>query len=100
MSRRCQKSDVYVLAHKTGIEPLIGIYSKSCIQPLEEALFAGDPVLHDFVSGLNAETFDYDTALGHRRVNGLPAYFNIDTPQEYCLAVAGAVDGSRVGLTV
>jgi len=89
MSRRCQHSDVYVLAHKTGIEPLIGVYSKSCIKPLEEALFAGDPGLHDFVSGLNAQTFDYDITLGHRVGDGLPAYFNIDTPQEYCLAIAG-----------
>jgi molybdenum cofactor guanylyltransferase len=98
MSRRCHANDVCVLAHKTGIEPLIGIYSKNCIKPLEEALFAGDPILHDFVSGLNAETFDYDTNLGHRKVNGLPAYFNVDTPQEYCLAVSGTTQeaGMRV----
>jgi molybdopterin-guanine dinucleotide biosynthesis protein A len=100
MSRRCQESDVYVLAHKTGIEPLIGVYSKSCIKPLEEALFAGDPVLHDFVSGLNAETFDYDTTQGHRKTNGLPAYFNIDTPQEYCVAVAGGPHDTRAGMMV
>jgi molybdenum cofactor guanylyltransferase len=98
MSRRCYRSDVYVLSHKTGIEPLIGVYSKSCIKPLEEALFAGDPVLHDFVSGLNAELFDYDTTLGHRKVNGLPAYFSVDTPQEYCLAVSGATSDIRISL--
>jgi len=100
MARRCYESDVYVLAHKTGIEPLIGVYSKSCIKPLEEALFAGDPVLHDFVSGLNAELFDYDTNLGHRKVNGLPAYFNIDTPQEYCLAVSGTTHDARMRVQV
>src|SRR5277367_3005152 len=100
MSRRCYQSDVYVLAHKTGIEPLIGVYSKSCIKPLEEALFAGDPVLHDFVSGLNAELFDYDTNLGHRKLNGLPAYFSVDTPQEYCLAVSGPTQDTRLSVKV
>ncbi len=52
-----KESDILVLAHESGIEPLIGIYSKNCIKPLEESLFVGDTSLHDFVSGLSAETF-------------------------------------------
>lgn len=82
--------DVLVLKHSRGIEPLIGIYSKNCVTSLEESLFAGEPSLHDFVSGLNAQVFLYD---GQPRLVGqdaMPAYFNIDTPQDYSRALIRA----------
>jgi molybdopterin-guanine dinucleotide biosynthesis protein A len=100
ISRRCHKSDVYVLAHKQGIEPLVGVYSKSCIKPLEEALFAGDPGLHDFISGLNADTFDYDSAPERKNTNGLPAYFSVDTPADYCMVVAGGSQEALASVVV
>jgi len=89
MSMRRHGSDVLVLMHPSGIEPLLGIYSKSCIKPLEEALFAGEPSLNDFVSGLNAETFYYDMDAA----DNFPPYFNIDTPQDYSRAITGVVNG-------
>lgn len=79
-------SDVLILAHENGIEPLIGIYSKSCIQPMEESLFTKEPTLHDFVSGLNAKTFFYHEDK-HMASQDIPPYFNIDTPQDYTIAV-------------
>jgi molybdenum cofactor guanylyltransferase len=41
MAQQRHDTDVLVLAHEEGIEPLLGIYSKRCIQPLEESIFAG-----------------------------------------------------------
>jgi molybdopterin-guanine dinucleotide biosynthesis protein A len=89
MAASRKNSDVLVLSHHSQLEPLIAIYSKNCITLLEEALFAGRPNVHDFVSGLNADTFDYDL-LELQKLHGLPSYFNVDTPQDYNLAIAGA----------
>ena len=91
MSARRHGSDVLVLMHDEGVEPLIGIYSKDCVKPLEESLFAGEPSLHDFVSGLNAEGFCYDPERGQSSKDSFPAYFNIDTPQDYSRAITGIV---------
>jgi len=89
MTACCHESDLLVLSHSDGIEPLVGVYSKRCIKPLEEALFAGAPSLSDFVSGLNAKTFDCTFSPEPRNAQGLPAYFDVDTPQDYCLAIGG-----------
>jgi molybdopterin-guanine dinucleotide biosynthesis protein A len=86
MLKSQQNSDVLILAHENGIEPLIGLYSKSCIKPMEESLFAGEPTLHDFVSGLNAKTF-FCPEQKQRTGKDMPPYFNIDTPQDYTRAV-------------
>jgi molybdopterin-guanine dinucleotide biosynthesis protein A len=87
MTMRRHGSDVLVLMHANGIEPLIGIYSKSCIKPLEESLFAGEPNLYDFVSGLNAEAFFYEAKQELSAQDAMPPYFNIDTPQDYSKAI-------------
>jgi molybdopterin-guanine dinucleotide biosynthesis protein A len=87
MTMRRHGSDVLVLVHPNGIEPLIGIYSKSCIKPMEESLFAGEPSLYDFVSGLNAEAFHYDANQDPSGQDPIPPYFNIDTPQDYSKAI-------------
>jgi molybdenum cofactor guanylyltransferase len=81
-----QNSDVLVLAHENGIEPLIGVYSKNCIKPMEESLFTKDPTLHDFVSGLDAKTFFYNDKK-HLASQDIPPYFNVDTPQDYTIAL-------------
>ncbi|MBS2006161.1 MAG: molybdenum cofactor guanylyltransferase [Cyanobacteria bacterium SZAS TMP-1] len=72
--------DVIVAAHEDGIEPLLGVYSKNCIKPLEESLFNGDLSLKDFLSGLNSSTYQIDEAAVDA---SLPAYFNVNTPQDY-----------------
>jgi len=73
--------DVVVLSHPSGIEPLFGVYSKSCIKPLEESLFAGTLSVQDLIGGLRSTTFKYDEAKYDNDV--LPPYFNINTPQDY-----------------
>jgi molybdopterin-guanine dinucleotide biosynthesis protein A len=95
MTMRRHGSDVLVLMHKNGIEPLIGIYSKTCIKPLEEALFAGEPSLHDFVSGLNATAFQYESKQEGEGQDFIPPYFNIDTPQDYSKAITRSVNGTH-----
>ncbi len=87
MVKNHQDNDLLVFSHDQGIEPLIGIYSKKCIKALEEALFVGETNLHDFVSGLNAQTFFYLPDTKDSVKNPLPPYFNIDTPQDYAAAI-------------
>lgn len=77
--------DVVVASHEDGIEPLLGVYSKNCIKPLEESLFNGDLSLKDFLSGLNSATFE----IAEENAEGLPAYFNVNTPQDYSRLVTG-----------
>lgn len=91
MTCRRDGSDVLVLMHPNGIEPLIGIYSKACIKPLEESLFAGEPSLYNFVSGLNAEAFYYDAKQDQTGSEVIPPYFNVDTPQDYSKAITRSV---------
>lgn len=73
--------DVVVLSHSSGLEPLFAVYSKSCIKPLEESLFAGTLSVQDLIGGLKSTTFKYDESKYDQDV--LPPYFNINTPQDY-----------------
>jgi molybdopterin-guanine dinucleotide biosynthesis protein A len=80
-------ADVVVASHEDGIEPLLGVYSKACIKPLEESLFNGELSLKEFLSGLNSSTFEVD-----ENADELPSYFNVNTPQDYSrLVTRGSV---------
>ena len=87
MVKKGHNSDMLVLMHDKGIEPLIGIYSKSCLRALEESLFAGQTSLSDFALGLNAKVFFCSDLSSDRDKNVLPPYFDIDTPQDYTTAI-------------
>ncbi len=87
MVKKGHTGDMLVLMHEKGIEPLIGIYSKSCIKTLEESLFAGQTSLSDIASGLNAKVFYCAELLSQNKENFLPPYFDIDTPQDYAAAI-------------
>lgn len=80
-------NDVLVLAHDMGVEPLLALYSKNCIKPLEESLFAGNLSLQEFLFGLKAQSFEYQPE--HSNGEELPAYFNVNTPQDYSKAITG-----------
>ncbi len=85
MASQRHDTDVLVLSHKEGLEPLLGIYSKNCIKPLEESLFAGQLKVHDFLQGLKAKLYQYDDS----QVSGaeLPPYYNVNTPQDYSVVL-------------
>jgi molybdopterin-guanine dinucleotide biosynthesis protein A len=83
MAQQRHDNDVLVLEHDHGIEPLLGLYSKRCIQPLEESIFAGNLKAMDFLTGVNAATFKYDQPSA-----GAPAFFNVNTPSEYSAILA------------
>jgi molybdenum cofactor guanylyltransferase len=93
VSRR-QDNDVVVLSHPQGIEPLFGVYSKNCIKPLEESLFAGNLSVQDFLSGLKAGIYEWMP----ERVDAdaLPPFFNINTPQDYSRVIARAGMGVSI----
>lgn len=74
-------NDVVVLSHDAGIEPLFGVYSKNCIRPLEESLFAGNLSVQDFLTGLKAEIYEWKSE--SKDPETLPPFFNINTPQDY-----------------
>ncbi|MBN8659208.1 MAG: molybdenum cofactor guanylyltransferase [Candidatus Obscuribacter phosphatis] len=85
--------DVVVAAHEEGLEPLLGVYSKNCIKPLEESLFNGDLSLKDFLAGLNTSTYE----ISEDNETSLPPYFNVNTPQDYSRLVTGS---SLLGLNL
>jgi molybdopterin-guanine dinucleotide biosynthesis protein A len=85
IASRRHGNDVVVLSHLHGVEPLLGIYSKNCIRQLEESLFAGNLSVQDFLSGLKAQTYFYDRP----EDDGLPPFFNINTPQDYSRVITG-----------
>jgi molybdenum cofactor guanylyltransferase len=87
VSRR-QDNDVVVLSHPQGIEPLFGVYSKNCIKPLEESLFAGNLSVQDFLSGLKAGIYEWMPE--RQDAEALPPFFNINTPQDYSRVIARA----------
>jgi molybdopterin-guanine dinucleotide biosynthesis protein A len=80
--------DVVVLAHKHGIEPLLGVYSKNCIKPLEESLFEGNLSVQGFLVGLKAQTYMCPFEPGS--ADALPPFFNVNTPQDYSRVIMGA----------
>jgi molybdopterin-guanine dinucleotide biosynthesis protein A len=84
-------NDVVVLAHKNGIEPLLGVYSKNCIKPLEESLFAGNLSVQEFLCGLKAQTFTCPSE--PENSEHLPPFFNVNTPQDYSRIVMGSSSG-------
>jgi molybdopterin-guanine dinucleotide biosynthesis protein A len=81
MAAQRHDADVVVLSHEDGIEPLLGVYSRACVKPLEESLFAGRLKVQDFLSGLKAKIFEYKD--NQSESGELPAYFNVNTPQDY-----------------
>lgn len=93
VSRR-QDNDVVVLSHPQGIEPLFGVYSKNCIKPLEESLFAGNLSVQDFLSGLKAGIYEWMPE--RQDAEALPPFFNINTPQDYSRVIARAGMGVSI----
>ncbi len=93
VSRR-QDNDVVVLSHPQGIEPLFGVYSKNCIKPLEESLFAGNLSVQDFLSGLKAGIYEWMPERSD--ADALPPFFNINTPQDYSRVIARAGMGVSI----
>lgn len=98
MATRRHGSDVVVLSHPGGIEPLLGVYSKTCIRPLEESLFSGKLKVAEFLAGLKAEIYDYPA--GEDDTGSLPQYFNVNTPQEYSEVVTPGRHSSRRPVTL
>lgn len=74
--------DVVVLRHREGIEPLLGVYSRNLVAPLEKFIFSGEAKAQDFLAGLNCTFYEY-AAAGEE----LPAYFNVNTPKDYALVL-------------
>jgi len=89
-----QDNDVVVLSHPHGIEPLFGVYSKNCIKPLEESLFAGNLSVQDFLSGLKAGIYEWMPE--RQDAEALPPFFNINTPQDYSRVIARAGMGLSI----
>jgi molybdopterin-guanine dinucleotide biosynthesis protein A len=80
MAMQAPAADVLVAHHEDGVEPLLGIYSKRCIEPLEAAIFEGNLKVADFLGGISAKLFPVDAVGAGGR---LPQHFNVNTPQDY-----------------
>lgn len=73
-------ADVVILKHESGIEPLLGVYSRKLVPSLEEYIFSGKAKAQDFLSGLNCTLYEHELVQSK-----LPPYFNVNTPQDYAL---------------
>jgi molybdopterin-guanine dinucleotide biosynthesis protein A len=73
---------------------LFGVYSKNCIKPLEESLFAGNLSVQDFLSGLKAGIYEWMPE--RQDAEALPPFFNINTPQDYSRVIARAGMGVSI----
>ncbi|MBZ0190017.1 MAG: molybdenum cofactor guanylyltransferase [Candidatus Obscuribacterales bacterium] len=85
--KRRHEHDVVVVSHCLGVEPLLGVYSKNCIKPLEESLFSGSLSVKDLLFDLTTDTVRLDGEKGEE----LPPFFNINTPQDYSRLITGQV---------
>jgi molybdopterin-guanine dinucleotide biosynthesis protein A len=77
---RRHESDLVVYSHAGRIEPLLGVYSRSLIPSLEEAIFRGKDIPMDFIVSGSAMIYDYKG--NHESELRLP-HFNVDTPADY-----------------
>lgn len=86
LSKARHESDVVIVSHDNGVEPLLGVYSKKCIKPLEDSLFSGTLSIKELLGGISYDTIDVDTANGEE----LPSYFNVNSPKDYSRLITKA----------
>ncbi len=80
MAARRNTADLLVYSSDKVIEPLLAIYSKSCIESLEEVIFQGKDAARDFVISKNAQLFEFQRET--KNLIRLP-HFNVDTPSQF-----------------
>jgi molybdopterin molybdotransferase len=78
-SRDC---DACLLLHDQNVEPLFGIYRKSCIKFAENLINSGRLKMHDFLSTIALKTFEQQED-SQNGVDRLPVYFNVNSPEDY-----------------
>jgi len=68
--------DAVIPRHQGGIEPLLGIYEKSFLPPLEEAIQAGRYALHFILEEANVRFVDVPEPFQAE-------FANVNTPEDY-----------------
>ncbi|MBX9688151.1 MAG: molybdenum cofactor guanylyltransferase [Candidatus Obscuribacterales bacterium] len=79
ISAQRHKAEILLYRHEQKNEALLGLYSKACIEALEEAIFAGEDRVEAFLAANNPDYFDYQS---EKKNFALP-HFSIDTPSDY-----------------
>ena len=69
-------ADAVIPRHQGGIEPLLGIYEKSFLPPLEEAIQAGRYALHFILEEANVRFVDVPEPFSAE-------FANVNTPEDY-----------------
>ena len=80
--RRENDADAVVVRHEQGLEPLLAVYSRRVIERLEDYIFSGRSRAQDFLATINCSYFDLQSP-----GNGLPVYFNVNTPTDYARVI-------------
>ena len=78
MAAKRHASDMLVYSCNGVLEPLLAIYSRNCIEALEEVIFQGKDLAMDFVISRRAQIFEYQA----QSSNYYP-HFNVDTPAHF-----------------
>lgn len=79
MCASCADHDLVVYSHSGRVEPLPGVYSRTLIPSLEEAVFQGTDLPLDFILSCCARIYEYKAGAASFK----PAHFNVDTPADY-----------------
>ena len=84
---RATDADICIFSCRQKWQPLFGIYRKTCVQPIETMLQQGQHRLRDLFPLVKTEFVAADTETS--------AFFNVNTPEELCIARARAVNAQR-----
>ena len=77
----CEKFDVVVPQLSDGLEPLHAIYSKSCLEPIQNRLHAGDLKLQSFFGSVRTKYIQQEEI--KRFDPELRTFFNINYREDY-----------------
>lgn len=80
MSEKRHQNDLLVYSCEGQLEPLLAIYSRNCIEALEQVIFEGKDIARDFIISRKAKTFEYKSQ--SKQLAFLP-HFNVDTPIQF-----------------
>lgn len=84
---RATDADICIFSCQQKWQPLFGIYRKTCIQPIETMLLQGQRRLRELFPLVKTEFVTADAEMA--------AFFNVNTPEELCIAKARAVNAQR-----
>lgn len=77
LAAKSTQADLVLYGHDGIPEPLLGVYSRSCIAGLEEMVFSGNYSLNDYLASTPKVISEFQSQ------KSLAPHFSVDTPADY-----------------